>query len=714
MATKRFTVDAVFRGINKISKPARSMGRSISKFVKKSNRQIAQLGRNFKKLGAGMGKAVKRGATIAGLGVAGLSAAVFGLVSQFSKLEDAEAMFTPLLGSTKKAKKLVDELNKTAASTPFQFENLAGVAGQLLPVMNGDIENTIKTLRMLGDTAGGNAQKLETITRGFTKAMLKGKVDLESLNMIAEAGVPIFGDLAKVMGTKVGEKFFKSISKGEVTTDQLTKAFENMTKKGGIFFKGMEVASKTTTGVISTMKDNISLAAASFGKLLAPTVKKYASKTTEAAKAIKGWIKANEELIASKINTFLNILISSFNTIISVGKKVFSVLSTVARELFPPFKKLFDAFMNAASSLFPQFTTETNFFQKALNAVLNTLEFLANVGVKAFEFIAFASPFLKPFIATLLIFKGVLIAIALVTKGWAIAQGILNAIMAVNPITLIIIAIAALVAGIVLLIQNWDVVVLVFKTGINNIAFFFNDLWSKISSDFAKAGEMINVWWAGVTSVFSSGIKLIWGWFTDLLNNPFITGIVSKITNVWDSIISIAKTAIDKIWGFFAKLLDNPFFKAAGAIMGKIFGFVPEIIKNVTNKVKNVTSSVTKTVKRLFKKTKSFFSSIFKRDIKTPELKIVPKIEPAKIDKTTADIKTNLKLLPKIEDSEGEVARPITPAERLSRAIEENTTRSIEQTENNSTLTIKDQTGRAQLEQQKKGPQIQLETSGAA
>lgn len=541
MATKRFTVDAVFRGINKISKPAKSMGRSISKFTRQSNRKIARLGQNFKKLGSIMGKAVKSGVAIAAAGVVGLGAAVFGLVKQFSKLEDAEAAFTPLLGGAKKAKKLVDELNKTAASTPFQFESLAGVANQLLPVMDGNIQNTIKTLRMLGDTAGGNAQKLETITRGFTKAMLKGKVDLESLNMIAESGVPIFGELAKTMGTEVGEKFFKSISKGEVTTDQLTKTFENMTKKGGLFFKGMEIASKTTTGVISTMKDNVSLAAASIGKVLAPTVKEYAGKVTELAKNIKGWVKQNEGLIKSKVDKFLKTVVSIAKKVVEISRKLISIFRT-----------------------------------------------LAKVGKQAFDFIVFLSPFLKPFIGTLLIFKGVLIAIALVTKGWAIAQGILNAVMAVNPISLIIIAIAALVAGIVILINNWDVVVNSFKTGIASIQ----------------------------------------TWFGELLNSPFITGIVAIFTGIWD----VFRTGFDEAM---------------------------KSIEAINQKIANI-----------------------------PGVKAI------------IDFFTN-------GDDKGEGAKPVTPQERLSR--------SIEQTENNSTLTIQDQTGTAQLSPQKKGgPKIALATSGGA
>ena len=40
-----------------------------------------------------------------------------------------------------------------------------------------------------------------------------------------------------------------------------------------IFFKGMEIASKTLTGKLATLKDNISLTAASLGMQLLPTIK---------------------------------------------------------------------------------------------------------------------------------------------------------------------------------------------------------------------------------------------------------------------------------------------------------------------------------------------------------------------------------------------------------------------------------------------------------
>lgn len=301
----RFSISTVFEAIDRLSAPVGRMRASVMRFSRSASKGLQSVNRVISSTVRGFGRLTKAALQYGAVGVGAIAAAVTVLVREFSKIEDAEAAFTPLLGGAKRAKEMVAALNATAASTPFQFETLAGSANQLLPVMNGNIEETIRTVRMLGDTAGGNAQKLESVTRGYTKAMLKGKVDMESLNMIAEAGVPIFQDLAAVMGTEVGEKFFKTISAGKVTTDQLTKAFEKLTGEGGKYHRGMEIASKTTSGMWSTMKDNIALTAAALGEILAPTVKGLIADATKLAMRVREWVGANRELINTKFLAFV-------------------------------------------------------------------------------------------------------------------------------------------------------------------------------------------------------------------------------------------------------------------------------------------------------------------------------------------------------------------------------------------------------------------------
>ncbi|WDL97797.1 hypothetical protein [Alicyclobacillus sp. ALC3] len=51
------------------------------------------------------------------------------------------------------------------------------------------------------------------------------------------------------------------------------------------------------------------------------------------------------------------------------------------------------------------------------------------------------------------------VAVSVATRAWAVAQGIVNAVMDANPIALIIIGIAALIAVIVLVVKHWQAVV---------------------------------------------------------------------------------------------------------------------------------------------------------------------------------------------------------------------------------------------------------------
>jgi hypothetical protein len=134
--------------------------------------------------------------------------------------------------------------------------------------------------------------------------MLKGKPDMEALNMIAEAGVPIFTEMADSMGIS-REQLFALSKQGKLTTSDLTKTFEKMTSEGGIFFRGMEIASKTTTGLFSTLKDNISLTAAELGSVLAPTVKDLIKSITSVAQKSREWVKENREVINEKFLVFI-------------------------------------------------------------------------------------------------------------------------------------------------------------------------------------------------------------------------------------------------------------------------------------------------------------------------------------------------------------------------------------------------------------------------
>src|SRR5574343_1120371 len=82
-------------------------------------------------------------------------------VGNASAIEDMVAAFTPMVDGAENAKKMVAMLNQEAATTPYEFEGLGGIAKQVLPILGNNVDAVRKSIRMLGDTAGGNIQKLD-------------------------------------------------------------------------------------------------------------------------------------------------------------------------------------------------------------------------------------------------------------------------------------------------------------------------------------------------------------------------------------------------------------------------------------------------------------------------------------------------------------------------------------------------------------------------
>lgn len=192
-------------------------------------------------------------------------------VKSASKIEDFTASFTTLLGSEPEAKQMIATINEMAGITPFDPDPLIQ-STQTLMSFGIEAENVNDTLRMLGDSSKGSAETLQTLSTAYGRVAAKGKASMEELNMMINQGVPILGELAKVMGVAENE-IIEMVSKGKVGFAEVSQAFENMTSQGGVFYKGMETASETLSGKLSTLKGNFDLLGASLMQEMLPTLK---------------------------------------------------------------------------------------------------------------------------------------------------------------------------------------------------------------------------------------------------------------------------------------------------------------------------------------------------------------------------------------------------------------------------------------------------------
>ena len=151
--------------------------------------------------------------------------------------------------------------------------------------------------------------------------MLKNKLETGDLNILTERGIPIYEELSSVMGISVVE-MSKMASQGKITGDDLTRAFQKMTSEGGVFYKGMEIASQTLSGKMSTLKDNIALTAAEIGTQLLPTIKPLIDRMIDIAGRMREWVTANSDLINQKIQGFIEKVTKTAASSLSNGTTV--------------------------------------------------------------------------------------------------------------------------------------------------------------------------------------------------------------------------------------------------------------------------------------------------------------------------------------------------------------------------------------------------------
>ncbi len=207
---------------------------------------------------------------IAAAGAAATAAAA-GVVLPAADREKSTAQFTALLKSAETAKRLLADLERTAAATPLQMGSIETVTKRLL-VARVPIEQMTAKIQQLGDAAGGEADKLDRLSTAYAKVAAKGKASMQELNVFLEAGVPMVGALAEQFG--IAEKdVFAFSSAGRIGFRDFDASLERLTTGSGLMAGQMAAMAETAAGKWSTLKDNLTLGAAQIGQGMLPPIK---------------------------------------------------------------------------------------------------------------------------------------------------------------------------------------------------------------------------------------------------------------------------------------------------------------------------------------------------------------------------------------------------------------------------------------------------------
>jgi hypothetical protein len=181
----------------------------------------------------------------------------------------------------------------------------------------------------------------------------------------------------------------------------------------------------------------------------------------------------------------------------------------------------------------------------------------------------------KAYAAGALLVKGVMGVVKIATMGWTAMQWLLNVALDANPIGLIIIAIAALIAIVILLVTHWK-----------QVCKFLQDVWGAVCKWFGDTLNMLGALWSKIWQANATLLRMVW---------ETIVGVVKLyLTRVHDTITGVINTIRD-----FFKNAGTWLIDAGKNIIQGLIGGITGMIGAVTSTVSNIAGGVVGTFKNI-------------------------------------------------------------------------------------------------------------------
>lgn len=533
-----------------------------------------RIGSFFGKAGGLMGKAVVAGAAAAGAGLVTLTGIIGKVgIGYNSMIENSEVAWTTLLGTQEKAQNMLKDIANFTKSTQFETEQVdimakymhnAGLQGKAL----------FDELTKVADISGAfniPAAEAQELTRQMSQVRQAGLAYTEDLNVLQDRGIPIYKAISESLGITVAD-VKKMASQGQLTSDIYLKAFDNIAK--GVEGSS-EKQSKTLTGMISTLKDNLSmisgeLAKGAFDKLksgiefVLPLLERFYDGLKEGG--LKGGLKA---IFPPEM---YGIITSIADTISTLKGKFDEVVDSIMAKK-DNFSDVFDTIKNV-------FDNVKNFIKGYVDYVKQLFSGDGNLGqsfVRIFNVIkAIALPILQDAVSFI---KG---KFAEIKKFWD--ENGAQIIQAVKNMWAVIAAIFEFIAPVLgFLVESiWGNIKGIIGGALDIIMGLVKIFTGIFTGDFGKM-------WEGIKQLFGGALEFLWNLFSLLMIGKLLGGIKAFIMNAgnWFKAFGTAvkgtfKNFIDDVLTLF-----NYFKQTGSSVWRAIVDTIKNVVKIFVNSVKS-------------------------------------------------------------------------------------------------------------------------------
>jgi tape measure domain-containing protein len=281
-----------------------------------------------------------------------------------AKMETYQTAFTTLLGTEEEAARVMEQIRKDAAATPFDVDSLTQANQMLIAagVSAGDARNDVLSLANAIAATGGGSAELSRMAANMQQIKNVGKATAMDIRQFANAGINIYGLLADYTGKTV-----KEVSELDVSYEMLAGALAHASAEGGKYAGALEKQSQTFTGRISTLKDNATQLAGALtedlfntlsGEAL-PKVMEWVSTLLEAAQTggLDGALSASKTILGGLVQSFLEGLPQMLDTGLNLLTGLLEGIASAIPEIIPVITQVIIAIITALATHLPEILT---------------------------------------------------------------------------------------------------------------------------------------------------------------------------------------------------------------------------------------------------------------------------------------------------------------------------------------------------------------------
>ena len=222
---------------------------------------------------------------VAALGISiGVIGGIKAMASLGMDLEQTNIKFEVLLGSAEKAKGMMQELNDFANATPYSNEGIIKGA-ELMLSFGMAHEKVMPNIKMLGDVAMGNEEKLGSISLAFSQIMATGRLMGQDLNQLIGQGFNPLQIISENTGISMGV-LKEQMEKGAISAEMVEEAFKLATSEGGRYYQMTDKIAESAGGKFSTMMGSLKAAVAVVGLAFVDWIKPLFDIGTSVAESI--------------------------------------------------------------------------------------------------------------------------------------------------------------------------------------------------------------------------------------------------------------------------------------------------------------------------------------------------------------------------------------------------------------------------------------------